>query len=334
MNDRIRISLEGFSGELLAAYEEFGLERASEGARGLDWAFGASGAPCLPFCVARTDGRIIGLSANIFGRLKMSGEKGTAFQAVDSFVSEEARGKRLFSRLAMGFADAAGEAGVDVMWGFPNANAAPAWFGGLGWHDFGQVPFLIRPLNASFGLRKLGLPGKLRLARAKSVDCVSPHQFGSETDQLWGRFSRDIGCAIVRDADALNRRIFAAPHAKEYRVSMAGDGDDRALVVTRMLYKHGSRIAYVLEAMGGSALKPLLQAEMAHCAHAGAEIALAWCFPWSPNFRAYTGAGFFRLPERFRPVEINFGARALTARAALAEVRENWYLSYLDSDGI
>lgn len=334
MDDGIQIGLEGTSPELLAAYHDFGLERASQGVAGIEWSFGFSAAPCPPFCVARSDERIIGLSANIAARLKLGTEEGIAFQAVDSFVSEAARGKRLFSRLAHSFADAAGEAGVDVMWGFPNANAAPAWFGGLGWRNFGQVPFLIRPLNASFLLRKFGLSQSLRLARGKTVESVSPSAFAGETDQLWARFSSNISCAVQRDAEALNRRIFAAPHSKDYRISMYGKGEDRALVITRIMEKHGYRIAYVLEAMGGKALKPLLQSEMIHLARQGAEIALAWCFPWSPNFRDFRRSGFYPMPERLRPVEINFGARALSPRGAAAEVRENWYLSYLDSDGI
>lgn len=334
MDDDIQIDLEGFSPELLEAYEEFGLERARQGAAGLEWTFGAPAALCPPFCVARSGERIIGLSANIANRVKLGAKEGMAFQAVDSFVSEEARGKRLFSRLAHGFADAACEAGVDVMWGFPNANAAPAWFGGLGWHNFGQVPFVFRPLNASYLLGKFGLSGGLRLARGKQVASVSPREFASETNQLWARFSRDIGCAVVRDAEALNRRVFGAPQGDAYRVSMYGEGDDRALVISRVLEKHGSRIAYVLEAMGGKALTPLLQSEMSHLAQQGAQIALAWCFRWSPNFRDFRRSGFYPMPERLRPIEINFGARALSSRGIAAEVRKNWYLSYLDSDGI
>ena len=334
MDDDIQIGLEGVTPDMLAAFQDFGLERAKQGSAGLEWAFEVPSTPCLPFCVGRSHQRIIGLSANIPARIKLDAQEGTAFQAVDSFVSEEARGKRLFSRLAHRFADEASAVGVDVTWGFPNANAAPAWFGGLGWRNFGQVPFLFRPLNASYLLGKLGIPGGMRLARGKTVASITPKAFADETDQLWAHFSRDIGCAIARDAAALNRRIFGAPHADEYRVSMYGDGEECALVVTRLLEKHGAKVAYVLEAIGGKALRPLLQSEMRHLARQGAQIALAWCFPWSPNFRAYRRSGFLPMPERLRPVEINFGARALSPRGATAEVRENWYLSYLDSDGI
>lgn len=334
MDDNIRIGLERTSPALVAAYSVFGLERAGQGPAALEWTFSLPAAPCPPFCVARREDRIIGLSANIAARIKLGEAEGFAFQAVDSFVSEEARGKRLFSRMAQGFADAAAEAGSDVAWGFPNANAAPAWFGGLGWRNFGQVPFLVRPLDASFLLGKARLPGSFRLARGAKVAHVSPREFGPETDALWARFSAPIGCTVMRDAAALNHRIIAAPQAAEYRISMYGEGEARALVISRIVERHGARVAYVLEAMGGAALGPLLRSELHQLALQGAEVALAWCFGWSPNYRAYRGAGFWPLPERLRPVEINFGARALSPRGAPAEIRENWYLSYLDSDGI
>jgi hypothetical protein len=334
MGDDIRIGLERTSPALLEAYQTFALERAVQGMAGLEWTFSVPQAPCPPFCLARREQRVIGLSANIPARIKLADAEGIAFQAVDSFVSEEARGQRLFSRLAQGFADAAGAAGCDVAWGFPNANAAPAWFGGLGWKNFGQVPFLVRLLDASYLLGKAGLPGGFRLARGSRVAHSAPRSFGAETDAIWARFSRSIPCAVVRDAAALNHRIAASPNAGEYRISMHGEGEARALVISRMVERHGARIAYVLEAMGGAALGPLLRSELRALADAGAQIALAWCFGWSPNHRAYRSAGFLPLPERLRPVEINFGARALSGRGSPAEVRENWYLSYLDSDGI
>lgn len=330
----MNIGLERINPDLVTAYNRFGLQRASQGEEGLDWTFGADPSGIPPFCVARNDDRILGLAANIPQRIKLDEVEGSAFQAVDSFVSEEARGMGLFSKLAGGFADAAQEQGADVHWGFPNANAAPAWFGRLGWQDFGEVPFLIKPLNASYFLRKLKLPGGMRLSRGKSVKAELLNEFSSEVDAIWSGFSKGVRCAVVRDASALNHRVFGAPHSSEYRVVKYGTGKDAALVVSRIMEKHGGKIAYILEAMGGKALAPLLKSELGALAQAGAEVALAWCFPHSPNYGSYKSSGFFSLPERFRPAKIYFGARALSPAGAAALGRHGWYLSYLDSDGV
>ena len=334
MKKDVSINVEEASREIFSAYERFGLGRAGQGPAGIEWTFSGGAPETKPFSVARLDDRIVGISANIPARIKLGDEEGQAFQAVDSFVSEEVRGQRIFSRLASEFADTAKAQCADVLWGFPNRNAAPAWFGKLGWRNFGQVPFLIRPLNASFLLKKFGLSTSFPLISQRSVESREVKEFSSEFDQVWEEFSRSIDCAIVRDAEALNRRLMESPDRSSYRIRALGEGKDTALVVSRIENRHGARIAYILEAMGGAALKPLLRSELGVMSALGAELALAWCFPWSPNYAAYRSSGFLKLPERFRPVEINFGARALTNAGEAALLKDNWYLSYLDSDGI
>jgi hypothetical protein len=62
-------------------------------------------------------------------------------------------------------------------------------------------------------------------------------------------------------------------------------------------------------------------------------VALAWCPKSAPNYAAFRKAGFVPVPPRLRPIEINFGARALHQRyAAAAANGASWYVSFLDSD--
>ena len=61
--------------------------------------------------------------------------------------------------------------------------------------------------------------------------------------------------------------------------------------------------------------------------------ALAWCPKTAPNYRAYRKARFLPVPPKLRPIEINFGARALVPEAAaFAAPDARWYVSFLDSD--
>ena len=77
----------------------------------------------------------------------------------------------------------------------------------------------------------------------------------------------------------------------------------------------------------------MLLAELALAARDGAEAALAWCPKHAPNHAAYRRAGFVSVPPRVRPVEINFGARALRPESAAAAAADAaWYVSFLDSD--
>lgn len=327
------IGVQGLTDELVTFYREHELDRGEVGKEALDWTFkGADDA----FCVMRRGSEIVGLSAYIRLPFKFGEEMGSALQAVDSYVSSSMRGQGVFTQLARTYSSRAQEQDVDLIWGFPNANAAPAWFGKLGWTNFGQVPFLIRPLRAGYFLRRFKLPGDFRLTLARDRGLAALTRAESWIDDLWDGYSETIGCAGVRDRAAIEHRLFNGPHAASYRI--VGDPqagrDGGALVATREAAKHGGRIAYLMEAMGGSGLGEMLQSELARLRDRGTELVLAWSFPWSPNYRALRQCGFLPFPKALRPIEIWFGAKSYSRRGTAAADLRNWYLSYLDSDTI
>lgn len=325
------ISIDALNAELLQAYAASGMDRGRGEADDISWVFGSNP---QPFAVARQGDAVVGLSAYIRSRMKVGAINGTGLQAVDSFVSETMRGKGIFTQLARAYDNHAEETGADLVWGFPNDNAAPAWFGKLGWFKHGQVPFLIKPLRSGYFFRKLrlGIDFPLTLSRDQKLSAIS--SIGAWGDVLWDRAEIEIGCAVIRDRDYLSHRLFGAPHAAQYRTVADTDLAQPALFATREAEKHGGQIAYVMEALGGSSLAELLMSELGRLRERGVELVLAWSFPWSPNYRVLRKAGFMPLPERLRPIHIWFGSRPKTLRAELAKNPENWYLSYLDSDTV
>lgn len=329
MND-LSISIESLNDDILAAYAASGMERGKAGQAGLKWAFHNN---TRPFAVARLDGQIVGISAYIRSSLNLSGQYGVALQAVDSFVFEKARGKGVFTALARAYENHAREEGADLVWGFPNAKAAPAWFGKLNWNPLGQVPFLIKPLRAGFFLRKLRLPIDFPLTFSTDQKLSPIQAFGDWSDALWSSLSSGISCGTVRDRSFLSHRLLDAPSASSYRI-VAAEHDRGAFVATTEAIKHGGHIGYLLEAMGHSDLEGLLASEMAHLRDRGVELVLAWSYPWSGNYRTLRKAGFFPLPERLRPIQIWFGCRTVSPLATAAADKGNWYLSYLDSDTV
>lgn len=331
MNDEEpRITIETLSDELIDFYSNSNMDRGVAGKAAIDWAFAGNSAP---FCIARRDERIVGLSAYIQSRMKFGNETGSAYQAIDSFVAPEMRGKGMFTQLARAYAEHAAAADTDLVWGFPNDNAAPAWYGKLGWVNHGQVPFMIKPLRAGYFLRKLKLFGDFPLSFTRDQNLQPIASIGDWADELWANFSTDIGCATIRDRAFLQHRLFSGPNAQGYRV-VAEPSATGGLVATHEAEKHGGRIAYLMEAMGGDSLKAMLQSEMARLRDRDVELILAWCYPWSPNYRHLRACGFLPFPERIRPTRIWFGGRASSERGKLAETKSNWYLSYLDSDTV
>ena len=325
------ISIEQLSDELMDAYLASGMDRGKAGRFAVECAFRNNPAP---FAVARNNGQIVGISGYIQSRMQFGSETGVAFQAVDSFVSESMRGKGIFTQLARAYDAHAINSGGDLVWGFPNDNAAPAWFGKLGWHSHGQVPFLIKPLRAGFFWRKFRLPLDFPLTRARDQNLPHVTEVGEWGDALWASVAPAVSVGTVRDRAFLNHRLFNGPHAEQYRVVASPDQTAPAIVATREAEKHGGRIAYMMEALGGTSLEPLLMSELGRLASRGVELALAWSFPWSPNYRTLRKAGFVPLPERLRPIHIWFGSAPKTALASHANHELQWYLSYLDSDTV
>ncbi|WP_420024732.1 GNAT family N-acetyltransferase (plasmid) [Cereibacter azotoformans] len=325
------ISIEPISDELILAYRASGMKRGNSGGRALEWAFGRDSAS---FAVARHDGRIVGISGYIQNRVQLGHLTGNAVQAVDSFVLDSMRGKGVFTRLARAYDEHAVRSGTDLIWGFPNDNAAPAWFGKLGWHNHRQVPFLIKVLRTGFFCRKLGLPLDFPLTMDRDQRLCPVNEIGDWADLLWEQTSPSIGVGVVRDRDFLHHRLFAGPQADQYRVVAAADDGAPSIVATRQTDKHGGKIAYLMEALGGASMKALLKSELGRMAAQGVEIVLAWSFPWSPNYHVLRNTGFLPMPERFRPIRIWFGSAPKTAAASPANQSGQWYLSYLDSDTV
>lgn len=310
----------------------------------LDWAF-RSGAGQGWAAVARDnqrDGTVVGVLALLPTRVGTTSGAVNGFQAVDLVVDPGYRGRGIFMGLGTAVLQGAEGLGSTMVWGFPNESAAHAWFDRFGWLKLGLVPFMVRPLRTGFFLRRLhpvlasfdvrvpvrGSPN----ARVRAID-----RFGSDADRLWEQFSSSIGCAVTRDSDWLNWRIFDRPQSK-YRTMALFDeeGAMRAFVTSTIANRYGGTVMFVMEALdrGGEpeSLARLLRHELAAGARAGAEAALCWCPATAPNQRAYRKAGFLSIPERLRPVHTYHGVKPLGPLPARATSTDGWYISLLDSD--
>jgi hypothetical protein len=319
-----------YSDELRDAYLELLPEQELEVARGkLEWKFrntpGGSGA----IAVARDGERVLGLNGFMAARMRLGGEEALGYQSMDTIVSPAARGQGVFGKLIKTFYE---RTEGSLLYGFPNANSAPAFFGKLGWTRFSAVPMLVRPLRTGYFARKIAsflpnLPLPVLSSRLRGAETIT--RFDADATEQWRRFSRGIGCAVERDADFLNWRTTAHP-TERYAILRAPDG---AFTITNVADKHGARIGYLMEAIGEEATLSRLIAEgLVRMRADGAELAFAWCLPWSPNYRAYRRAGFYPFPPRLRPIELSFGARALRSSSPAVTNPRDWYISYLDSD--
>ncbi|MDH5493683.1 MAG: GNAT family N-acetyltransferase [Myxococcales bacterium] len=340
----------------------FGACFAAEGqARALEairWQYleNPAAAPIVHFAVDPTgeaeaeagEGSIAGIYAVQMVRMRVDGELRLAAQSVDTLVGSAYRGQGLFVRLAEQTYRRCAEAGVDFVYGFPNGNSAHGFFNRLGWSTLDPVPFMIRPLRIGFALSKLGLElprlGDLRLPCGrprleKDEEFRDVMAFGPEFDALWGRFAEGIGVAIERDAQYLRWRCRDKPGHRYQTIGLYRAGQLVAYAILIVANKHGGRVGYLLELLHAPgdrrAGDAVMRAALGRMSALGADAALAWNLPGSPNRGSHLRAGFLPLPERLRPIELHFGVLGLRPPEPrpLAN-RASWYLSYCDSDTV
>lgn len=337
--------------EVQAAYGRLLPEQDDLVSRGkLDWKFERHPAARGAVATANLDGAIVGMIGFAPSRLRLAdGTRLIAHQAMDTVVDPVCRGKGAFVGLGRAFYAAAPDWKSEIAWGFPNENAAPGWFGKLGWARMGTPPFLVKPLNAGyFARRVIGAAGALFDALPLSIigrpgranQAVTIQRFDEKADALWEAFAATIPCAVDRTRDYLNWRLFDHPTARyETRAVFGPDESMRAFVTTYLADKHGGRIGYVMEVMhlpGAEAeAVMLLKLAIADMRKAKTDAVLAWAAPHAPNYRAYRRAGFLPMPDRIRPIHLYFGGKPLSDRTAPVMTGDkDWYLSYLDSDTV
>lgn len=328
----IQYDLVPFSDEARDAYLSLLPEQQRDVAHGkLEWKFGDNPAGAGLIATATKDSKIIGINAFMAGQFRIGCTSHIGYQSMDTIVTEAARGQGVFGKLIQSFYDNCDGA---LLYGFPNLNSSPGFFGKLGWTYFGSVPMLIRPLRTGYFLKRFSryLPD-FPIPIFANIDISSERvtRFDQNDTVTWRRFSAHSSCGLERDAEYLNWRLLDHPSEK-YTALRAPDG---SFIATSLVNKHGGRVGYVMEAIGEDpTLQQLITIALKDMKFAGADVALAWCLPHSPNYRAYRRAGFYPFWNRLRPIIINFGTRPLHGNAAVIADKSSWYVSYLDSDTV
>lgn len=328
----IHVTLEEYSATVDAAYRSLLPAHDQRVAAGqLTWKLRDNPAGRGVVAIARADDQIVGLNAFMPVPLVVRGIELRGHQSMDTIVAPTARGQGIFPRMVDCFYR---EARSDFLYGFPNSQSAKAFFGQLGWSRYGQVPMLIKPLRLSFLTRRL-LRSQARVDDRESQDIHNVGPAGhvpSHTTQAWERFSDGTNAAIPRTAEYLRWRLVDHPTIRYDMFS----GANGAFGATSVQDKHGSRVGYLMEAIGDrTGLRDVISASIAAMRDRGAEVLFAWSLPGNPTYKALLRAGFVPFPQKLRPIEINFGARMLTQEPVSTPLsRRDWYVSYLDSDTV
>lgn len=313
-----------------------------------EWQFVDNPAGTLRGYGAFADGRLVAVYVVAPVRFKIRDEVGLAAQSLDTMTLPEARGKKLFTRLAtLTYAAMAEEGRVLFTYGFPNEASTPGFRKYLDWSFLEPLPRFVRPLDVSPALRKVSPGLDLRIPVPSLRALLSSGSGRSarrvsvvpeDADLLWEDFSSTFDFGLVRDARFLRWRYERKPGTDYvFFEDRPGSGRLAGFGVVAIEDKPFGRVCQVMDVVvgDGAAATAVLKAIAGYAREAGAS-ALQARYPGDrhPLREAYGSAGYLRVPRLISPMETRVGFVTHGARAAesLDLTGGRWFFSQGDSD--
>ncbi len=281
-------------------------------------------------------------------KFKVKDELLIGAQSLDTITDLDYRGLGLFIKLAESVYQRCESNYVDLVYGFPNGNSIHGFEKKLEWKVLDPVPFLFKPLRSKYFTRRLTLLKclpNLNLSFIKfkndlNLNIVENMCFPEEVNFIWKKFSNTILVSVDRNKDYLDWRFIRKPN-ENYRIAHCYCKKKGYLgfIVFTVKEKHDGIIAYIMELIYDltepRAAKLLLNYAINEVKRNNADCLLTWCFKHSPNYSVFSNSFFMKIPEKLKFIELHFGVKVLNEGIAnCVKRRENWYLSYSDSDTV
>lgn len=315
----------------------------------IHWQFlgNPNGRPIVQMAISQAD-ETAGIYAVYGNTFKLDTKKILGVQSLDTMTDANHRGKGLFITLANDVYNKSIEEQVGLVYGFPNGNSIYGFKKKLNWAILDPVPFLIKPLRTKYFTQKIKalsfLPDikipTFNIGKRRGIVIKEENLLPEEYNAIWDEFSSDIKVTLNRDKDYLSWRYLEKP-GENYRIKQAYDekGKYLGIVIYTIKEKHNGKIGYIMELIysinNPNCGKALLNAAIQDIRKEKADCILSWCLEHSPNYNIYKSRTFIKMPEKLKPIELHFGARAFDKKHKdLVEDRKNWYLSYSDSDTV
>lgn len=293
--------------------------------------------------------KLSGIYATFPVEFYLNGDLVSGIQSLDTLTSSEFRGRGLFNDLANAVYEKSISKGVELIYGFPNGNSAHGFFKKLNWVSLDPVPFLVKPISINYVFSKIpGLKIISKLFSGMKIPCKKANFsllkenviIDAAYDNLWIEFRKKITIGVNRSASFMKWRLEDKPgYLYDNIAAYDGSGNMIAIGFYSLQRKHGGNIGYIMDLIflpnNESTAINILMAINNKLAERGCDAVLAWCFEHSIGYRIFKKCGYLNFPEKFRPIELHFGARSFSEKnKEIINKRKSWYLSYIDSDTV
>lgn len=291
--------------------------------------------------------RLAAIYATFPVTMRVMGESVLGVQSLNTLTDQDFRGKGLFLKLAKTLYERCANDGVKLIYGFPNGNSAHGFFHRLEWRSLDPMPLMLRPLRSTYLLKKilrndmiakifdfpLTLGRSPKLKKNQSIRTITA--FGSEIDEIWQTFSRNINFTIERNTSYLQWRlgrpeenyesfaVFENEHIIGFAIIGVSNLESGNLV--------GKLMEIVFDPLDTKTGAALMTEAIRRLTTRGCGAIWAWNFKHSPNHAIFRKAGFISISMKHNPSELHAGARPFTEMPTIGN-RNEWYVSLLDSD--
>jgi GNAT acetyltransferase-like protein len=246
--------------------------------------------------------------------LCVAGRAVPAALSMTTMTHPDYRGRGLFPQLGQRLYARLVEAGVTLVYGFPNASSHRGFVGQLGWRDIYEVPTLRLPLAAARGI---DAPPTVVRAVARP---------DARFDRLWERMRGRFSVWSCRDARHLAWRLSECPTGT-YVIAAWQEGEEIRGYAAVKRYQQESLDLVDLMAEDDTVARGLIGWTLSEARKASLPAIATWCSPHAPWRLVLEGAGFgVGAPVTF------MGTRVFARSASIAEASRAWGFSMLDSD--
>ncbi len=290
-----------------------------------DWQYGQNPAGKAVIWLAedRVTGELAGQYVVIPARYLYNGQTILGSLSLNTLTDARYRGQGVFTTLARALFNTCEELGLAFTVGFPNQNSYPGFVNKLEFVDIGEVPLLIKPIQAA-RLARRRIPGVMGVLGGLAAGVLQPLAFPParadgtvrvaplsncawSAAAFWERVAGKYPLMQVRDPAFLEWRYLKSP-TRSYRLLSAHVGDDIAgIAVGRGVELYGMRCGMVVDLLvvpgphGEAAGRALLANLEAGFRAEGAELLGALMLRHTQEFQLLRSAGFRVCPERFKP---------------------------------
>lgn len=233
--------------------------------------------------------------------------------------------------------------------GVPNANSYPVFIDKLSFQALGRVPFLLKtfqPQSVLWNLftkkrTKKGTDIELDLSEIPTAADPGVSFFDPDKDlelyrPFMNKFRETKKVAVYRSADYLRWRYISIPIRKYYLLKYIESGEMKAMAVVRAREIYGLKCLILMDFVchDEKAADNLLQhlfnisrnndLQLIICAMQGA----------APEFQFLKKAGFYKVPEKFLPQQLDLILRIHTDSVLSERIRDfkSWFFTFGDYD--